>query len=294
MKYLIILLFIALFAFVLFGFNQPEDLIFSHKFHAEEVEASCTDCHETTFTSTHAADNLLPEMDVCYICHHQEETECKVCHVNPDDAAEVERIVDLKADFPHENHASSDEDCKTCHSGIEEKTNTLFLQFIPGREICANCHGEADFKEEQILCVECHNEDFQFRPIDHNLNWNKIHGVEAQINSSSCRHCHQNNYCTDCHEGDNLDHVVHPLNFRNSHGIHAKGNKDNCLTCHQEQAFCIECHQSELVMPRNHGFANWSNTRDGGRHAREALYDFDSCLSCHNDAYAENVCITCH
>jgi hypothetical protein len=24
------------------------------------------------------------------------------------------------------------------------------------------------------------------------------------------------------------------------------------------------------------------------------LYDFDTCSSCHNDAYADNVCLRCH
>jgi len=72
------------------------------------------------------------------------------------------------------------------------------------------------------------------------------------------------------------------------------GRPRNCLTCHREFAFCNDCHQIEMVMPKNHSFAGWSNTTTGGLHAKQAQYDFDYCQSCHSDANSDIVCIRCH
>lgn len=283
---------------IIMAYSPKPDLIFSHKFHGEEAEALCTDCHETVLGSNMPSDNLLPAMETCYKCHDEEDTECSVCHVDPDAAREVRRIVSLKAKFAHAKHAQSDNDCLQCHEGVNLDETPEANLHIPSNQVCSDCHGMADYLEEQNLCLQCHDREFQFKPTDHTNMWQKNHGLVAQLNQSTCNHCHQISYCIECHEGDNLDRIVHPLNFRNSHGIQAKGNKDNCLTCHQEFAFCIDCHRNEMVMPKNHSYANWSNTIDGegGRHAREALYDFDVCMSCHNDAYSDNICANpgCH
>ena len=292
MRFILILIISAL--FVLAYAQEKDELIYSHKFHIEEAEVSCSDCHKSVLTSQQASDNLLPPMETCYNCHDEDDTECTFCHTNPDEAIESPRSVGLKANFAHQVHAKSDQDCANCHGGIVSEEQADGLNHIPGRNECADCHGLADFSEEKFLCIQCHNVDMNFVPDDHNALWNKNHGVVAQIEEAACVHCHQTNYCISCHEGDNLDRLAHPLNFRNNHALAAKGNKDNCVTCHQEQAFCIECHQTELVMPRNHSFANWSNTSNGGRHAREAEFDFDSCQSCHNGQAADLVCIECH
>lgn len=297
MKKYVLILAIFMFIGIIVANSQQSNqsnLIFSHRFHAQEVEASCTDCHETVLESNAASDNLLPAMQTCYNCHDEEDTACTYCHVNPDQAREVNRIVSFKAKFPHSKHAESDSDCLKCHEGISLDETAEGALHIPSNQICSDCHGTADYVEQQDLCLQCHERDFRFKPEDHTKMWQKNHGLVSQIEASSCKHCHQNNYCIQCHEGDNLNRLAHPLNFRNNHGIQAKGNKDNCLSCHQEFAFCIECHKTEMVMPKNHSYANWSNTKEGGRHAREALYDFDSCLSCHNDAYSDNICLRCH
>ena len=73
------LFFIGMLSYLLFA--QDVELIFSHKYHAEEVEAECTDCHNAG-ESALAADNLLPNMETCYNCH-DEDAECTVCHKDP-------------------------------------------------------------------------------------------------------------------------------------------------------------------------------------------------------------------
>ncbi len=294
MKKLLIVIIVCLVCWILSAFSQQSDLIFSHKFHLQEADALCTDCHQAASTSLSPQDNLLPTMQTCYNCHDEKDTDCKVCHTDPDAAQEVPRIVQLQATFAHQVHVKSDQDCKVCHAGIELQESVAGTRQIPTEIKCRECHGNVDFNEDKTKCLVCHEQDHPFKPADHRVGWSKDHGPTAQLNKEACAHCHQNTYCIVCHEGDNLDRITHSLNYKNNHGIDARTNKDNCLTCHQEGAFCLDCHQREMVMPRNHAYANWTNPQNGGLHKRQAEADLDYCLSCHNDAYARNVCIECH
>jgi hypothetical protein len=294
MKKIIFVLTGCLAGWIIAGFSQQSELIFSHKYHLQEVGAQCTDCHQAALSSLSPQDNLLPSMKTCFNCHDEKTTECKVCHSDPEAAQELPRVVNLQAKFAHQKHAKSEEDCKTCHAGIELQETSAGAKLIPAEDKCRECHGSTDFYENKTGCLLCHEPGHTFKPADHDPAWQKNHGVAAQLDKSACSHCHQNSYCILCHEGDNLDRLAHPLNYKLNHGLDARGNKDNCLTCHQEEAFCIDCHQREMVMPRNHAYANWTNRQNGGLHKRQAQADLDYCMSCHNDAYARNVCIECH
>lgn len=294
MKNLTIILICLFFAWGTTVFAQEDELIFSHQYHAEEIGASCTDCHGAVGSSEKSAENLLPAMETCYDCHDEDETECTLCHTNSDNAEEEPRVVDFAAQFSHKIHIDAGEDCLACHEGIDKKNRVDEGYHLPSGMVCTDCHGSADFKEDEKQCLSCHGYDFAFKPADHTINWNKDHGVSWQIKSNSCSHCHSNNYCISCHQGDNLDRDIHPLNYRTTHGIEAKANKENCLTCHQEFQFCNDCHQIEMVMPKNHSYASWTNFTNGGLHAKQAQYDFDYCQSCHSDANSDIVCIRCH
>jgi len=248
----------------------------SHQKHTEELGLACSDCHEVALTSQDASDNLLPSMETCYNCHDEDETDCTVCHTNPDEAGEYPRVDDLNAQFAHKVHAKSDEDCMNCHAGIGDKEQAGIINHVPDRDDCTNCHGASDYREDNSRCQQCHTKTFDFKPADHNGMWIKSHGVISEVEDETCSHCHQNNYCTACHQGDNLDRLAHPLNFVNNHGVMARGNKDNCLTCHEEHAFCIDCHQTQLVMPKSHRidhFAAGDAHQKDMRKAAESLPD---------------------
>jgi hypothetical protein len=294
MKKILVLISACVACWIILGFSQQSDLIFSHKFHMDEAGAKCIDCHQAAFTSTSPKDNLLPAMQTCNNCHDEKETDCKICHSDPEAAGEVPRIISLMAKFAHQQHVKSEEDCKSCHAGVELQVSPSGSKHVPAPAKCAECHASVDYNEDKSSCLGCHEQNHTFKPADHTRIWKKDHGLVAQLNTDACGHCHQNSYCIQCHEGDNLDRLAHPLNYKTLHGIDARANKENCLTCHQESAFCIECHQNEMVMPRNHAYANWTNTNDGGMHKRQAESDMDYCMSCHNDEYAANVCIECH
>jgi len=131
MKKLLILIIVCLTCWILAGFSQQSDLIFSHKFHLQEAGAKCSDCHQPVSTSQSPQDNLLPAMQTCYNCHDEKDTECKMCHTDPDAAQEVPRIVRLQAKFAHQLHAKSDQDCKVCHAGIELRESPAGVGQIP-------------------------------------------------------------------------------------------------------------------------------------------------------------------
>ncbi len=273
-----------------FTYAQKVELIFSHKYHAEEVGASCTDCHAAADTSTSSAHNMLPDMETCYKCHDESQTECKVCHQDPDNAIPYPRITAYIAKFPHAKHVHQKLECTSCHANISQSVN-IIGQHLPGMNNCVSCH---TITEATDYCYTCHAQGEKLLPMDHELNWAKIHGVASHTAAENCAMCHTDNQCLACHQQDNLDRQAHPFNFRFNHTLAAKGNKDNCFTCHEEQAFCSDCHRQELVLPKSHARAGWSNKSSGGSHARAAKLDLDSCLSCHNDARSEPICMECH
>ena len=100
---------------------QEIELIFSHKFHAEEVNAACTDCHSAD-ESALPTDNLLPDMDKCYTCHDSEE-ECTRCHKDPDNAVVYPRITDYIAKFSHKEHKGKSFTCEKCHENVSISVN---------------------------------------------------------------------------------------------------------------------------------------------------------------------------
>ena len=256
MKKTIYLFISIVFIWTIAGFAQQDELIFSHKFHLEDVGAACLDCHNAVKTSQSAGDNLLPAMETCYNCHDEDDTDCTVCHTMPDEAVEVKRITDYPVNFAHQIHVEAGQECLSCHSRITESESTKDVSHLPTRSVCTDCHGRADYVDEKTKCLSCHGPDFDFKPVNHTVAWAKDHGITWEINAESCSHCHSRSYCIDCHQGFNLDRIIHPLNYRNNHGIDAKANKQNCLTCHREFAFCNDCHQIEMVMPKNHSFAS--------------------------------------
>jgi hypothetical protein len=272
---------------------KKSDLIFSHKFHVEEVGSGCTDCHDPAEESEKATDNLLPAEETCLACHDQSETSCDFCHSSKDPGKSFYRIQSTSFKFSHKNHIQKGKDCLTCHKGIENKTRVSEKLLTVPRSICLECHENVDYSENPDNCYLCHEKTISLKPADHHVNWNKEHGIVSEGDRNNCNHCHQKNYCLSCHEGDNLDHLIHPLNFRNNHGIFATGNKDNCMTCHQTNAFCQDCHLIQMVRPKNHYLSSWI-TSGGGKHAIDAMADFDKCVSCHDDMNSDLVCIVCH
>jgi hypothetical protein len=289
MKRSILFIFLIIISISIMGMvkNDP-GIKFSHKFHAEEVGAGCEDCHAAS-DSESPADNMIPDHDNCFSCHDEDETACGYCHTNEDDPSGTTHITTYIAKFSHAMHTGIDFECATCHAGIEN-SETAEAEHLPSMSLCQTCHTDI---ERESYCLDCHNAGEKLAPMDHQLDWKQAHGLSSQL-ENNCDMCHAESQCLACHTGDNLNREVHPLNYVNNHAIDAKNKQDNCYTCHEEMESCVSCHRDQLVMPRNHNTAGWSNTSSGGRHARAAKMDFDNCLACHNDNYGEPVCAQCH
>lgn len=271
-------------------YAQKDELIFSHKKHVEELGAECATCHTLADSSLEAVDNLLPTMESCYDCHDQE-TECKVCHTDPENPLESPRISSYIAKFPHAKHVAQEMQCATCHIGVAQ-SESVKKQHLPTMGSCvSSCHNQM---QKVDYCYDCHGAKDELQPVSHRLNWNKVHGVASHADKQECKLCHIENQCVDCHQKDNLDRKAHPFNFRNNHGVAARSNQDNCYTCHEQLSFCVDCHRQELVLPRNHSRAGWSNLKSGGGHARSARQNLDVCMSCHVGVNTEPVCANCH
>ncbi len=276
---------------VLSGNAQQNGKTFSHKQHVEEQEMACSDCHATVDTSQKASDNLLPTADNCYTCH-EAEGEFQTWVTAQEKMLFAPRTPLHIAYFSHAKHIQADKpNCSSCHAGVEKSTNMNEV-YLPPMTSCTQCHNNL---EQQNYCQTCHAKGENLTPMDHQMaSWKLQHGVESQTNLVNCAACHTTNACIECHQGDNLDHKVHGLNYQYRHGIFAKGNKTTCITCHEEASFCNDCHRAQMVMPRSHARANWTNKSNGGGHARAAKLDLDSCIACHSENKAQPVCIQCH
>jgi len=137
------------------------------------------------------------------------------------------------------------------------------------------------------------------KPASHTINFAHSHadfaknGVDEMSSGMSCNDCHQQSFCQECHEGENLDETTHPLNYAFTHALEAQSKEKDCNVCHQDQQFCNACHRDYQIYPHNHQQSGWAIAVGGGLHAVEASNDLESCISCH-EVNAEEICQPCH
>ncbi len=261
------------------------DLVFSHKFHQEEVEAECVACHAGVDTSQFGSDDLLPTMRTCYNCH-DEDTECSACHQQPDEPIILPRIVDYSPKFSHKLHLNESITCETCHVNVEKAQTVTEGLHLPQMATCMDCH-----KTPQTIegCYMCHQRNEILRPANHLADWKHNHGMVSETNGQSCKTCHTESYCTNCHQGDNLDNQAHPADFIITHSISYKVRESDCMSCHQSKEYCVDCHTHvNFVVPTDHQLSNWP--ADG--HAQAARNDYDNCTVCH--PAGDVICSPCH
>ncbi|MFQ6617431.1 MAG: cytochrome c3 family protein [Fidelibacterota bacterium] len=266
-------------------------LIFSHKKHLD-MDYECETCHVDVAESDSGRDNNLPDMDLCLTCHDGETApdDCEVCHSDPENPAVVPRIDTYSSKFTHRKHIEKGYDCATCHPGVES-VDLATLENIPRMSSCLDCHSVVDSPSD---CYTCHESRKEILPGNHTLSWINFHQDEAAANESSCSLCHQEQFCQQCHQGDNVFPRTHPLNYRYTHSIIARGRELECRSCHEEVDFCSSCHRDNFVLPSGHSSLNWVNPSDGGKHGISAREDMEYCESCHSLEGEEPGCKKCH
>jgi len=272
-------------------------VIFDHVLHVQDNDMACDDCHSGVEASTSGLDNLLPDMDVCSDCHDvEDDAECGSCHVNPDDPEGSMYITTYSQKFAHEKHLARGFECETCHASLlmPDEPDASPLPAMPD---CQSCH---EMESASLECATCHMPDDVLRPASHTPDFLHSHSDMAQsdahaaLNGLQCQSCHDDDFCSDCHEGDNVGRRSHPLNYEFTHAMDARGQEKACISCHTDQTFCVDCHNDNQVMPRNHR-PGWVNRipGDGGLHSLEASRDLNNCIACHQDN-ADQICQPCH
>lgn len=265
--------------------SWESDLIFSHKFHTQEAQANCDACHSNAPTSEKGADDLLPTMQTCYSCH-DENSECTVCHKQPDAPLILPRISEYVPQFSHKLHREQGIDCVGCHTGIDSKEAVSGVMHLPNMDACMKCH---QTPEEIDGCYSCHNKSQELKPQDHTELWRESHGVYAEAGGVNCKLCHSENYCVECHQGENLGNNSHPAEFIAAHSLSYLAHESDCANCHDAKDFCITCHREvNHVIPATHLSADWS----GRGHSQAARTEFDNCTVCHSEGDA--LCSQCH
>jgi hypothetical protein len=313
--------------------GQEEDrsklIKFSHKFHLQDVGASCEDCHTSARTSKLSSDNLLAKQANCATCHEdQVKNNCTFCHTDEKNfvpfANPPREII-----FSHEKHLSDPSvKCETCHQGLENVEYASAAN-LPAMETCNTCH---DNRKAANICESCHTNFTTLLPKDHKVaSFKKEHRQLVRVGSYdvSCQTCHTTSFCQDCHDGANLVNFpngkdamttpsaksgaddtqkkmvlqnVHGLNYRFTHGLDAKGRVSDCYSCHSQETFCASCHAEggnlqSMFKPAWHLGADFVSAVPGvggNRHAELARRDIEMCASCHDVQGQDPTCMLCH
>ncbi len=307
-----------------------EDIImFSHSLHSELIE--CESCHAGILESASLSDRLLPEKDVCAMCHDVEDMDnCGTCHYEDVYEPLIQKESELY--FDHSFHVGEQNlECAECHKDFEE-INYSFesSQANPPMSQCYSCHNDKAVASN--ACESCHVSTVNLTPQDHRTaSFFDNHQFSAMAANADCAMCHDDVFCEDCHvsttvidesnladdfytpysphnyiDDDQKQKItrVHDLNYRFTHGIDAKGKTMECQTCHETETFCAECHSganedyaAEGIVPTSHlsqGFIMIGVGSGGGDHARLARRDIEQCAACHDVQGADPNCILCH
>ncbi len=157
--------------------------------------------------------------------------------------------------YDHSAHAEVMEakgvSCVTCHPvGARTEQGAPSKALEPPLQVCHSCHlREAKGAPRQAgpKCLQCHADRMELVPSNHQVDWMKMHAIEARALSNSCDSCHEPRRCVDCHEGRGaLSRTPHPPGFRATHGIEARIDPASCSTCHVETS-CTACHTSGVL-----------------------------------------------
>jgi len=278
---------IAMSALLLGACRKTVGLKFSHRFHIEEQEASCDDCHKTDDDGNRQA----ATMEQCQACHDIDtdnpSEECLVCHTQKsaendyeiESSEKPENFADLI--FSHDVH--SDFKCQQCHVPTDQGKG-----FSPGPQMdtCLKCHQAND---GPLDCESCHEKiRREVEPENHHQDWESKHGFNARLNQKECFYCHKSRqeFCEKCHRTQKPKD--HNFSWKTTgHGIEATHDRRLCATCHYA-GYCVSCHTRQA--PVSHASADWMAYNRENGHAEAAKRNFRSCNVCHQTSQ----CLKCH
>ncbi len=264
------------------------NLIFSHKLHVQNNELECSTCHENIINSSTMKNFQGVKEETCLSCH-EKENNCEMCHTNPQNPKFNRWGKDYSIEFNHKFHLNNNLECNYCHLGVVESEN-LNIKHSPEMKNCMKCHDVTDQIED---CYLCHEPTQNLKPKDHDAMWAKNHGKFKEAGVNECTACHTQNYCIDCHKGENLFGESHPPEFILTHSMSFLARESDCQSCHTDRDFCIECHtEINFVKPATHTLPDWKPWVNGSLHITEGKLNSEYCGVCHSEA--DPTCTGCH
>ncbi|HTK81368.1 MAG TPA: hypothetical protein VL633_03680 [Bacteroidota bacterium] len=310
--------------------NYDSGLKFSHKLHVQDRGIGCEDCHTAVKASLHSSDRLIGDHQSCTTCHEEQiSTKCAYCHSSIDSVSPAHQVKP-ELIFSHHSHTENLKvSCEHCHAGVEN-ASLATSRNMPLMSACISCHNEHN---AAIQCEACHTDFITLVPADHRAaDFRRHHKEQVRVGmlDVSCRTCHVESFCQDCHTGTELKNFgsdkdlmvepgsrtstkdspkqlrlqqVHSLNYRFTHGVDAKSKLLDCSSCHEQQTFCSTCHEAGgnisqgKIKPASHtmaGFTTIGKGSGGGRHADLARRDLEACMSCHDVQGSDPTCALCH
>ena len=296
---------------------------FGHKQHTVDNNIDCTLCHYAVETNGVEKFGMLPQMADCLLCHQVEfdQKNCSYCH----QTKEPGPLQVPARDHLHYNHPQHaqlkdwNRDCLACHNQAHTATKAG-MKKMPKMQLCLECH-QTWFN--RLECLNCHNgfEKLGTKPLSefsHTGNFTETHAAVARGNLRLCAQCHEEQYCNDCHQQENVGlppdlkypdvtrrHWVHEGDFLTRHFLEARFNSGQCIKCHA-QAFCRNCHEIEGIAdifpgsrtdmtadPHPLGFGFREDPTSPNFHGRIARREIFSCAGCHDNG-ADTICLECH
>ncbi len=156
--------------------------------------------------------------------------------------------------YDHDAHKAANEaaglSCTACHDlgpGGSGPSGMAATMKVEREALCHGCHvqGAALPLEGKLVkgpqgCETCHSS--LPKPASHLADYASTHGADARLDAASCKSCHRQRDCVDCHERKQATGFgVHERSWPWIHGIAARTDPAGCDGCHL-QADCVQCH----------------------------------------------------
>ncbi len=312
-------------------FPAAEGFIRAAHDHPAHQRLRCERCHVGATDSTRAADVLAPREESCGSCHDDlmdrrraSAERCGYCHegYGTGEGARGESAVRLpdrpqpRIHFSHQVHARNGVRCLACHARVDQEGDVPGARHLPTMESCHRCHGGPS-PTAPSACATCHvalpdgrvrshfpegnlNPPAWLSGMNHDPDFLVRHRWVGADNGEACASCHEENDCSDCHDGRiRPGNRVHPNDYLTIHPQMARRDDHQCTSCHSTQSFCLECHArlgiSSVSAPDVRSPSRYHPPpsvwlRGPVLHGREARRSMTTCTSCHT----ENDCVGCH
>jgi hypothetical protein len=299
--------------------------------HPAHSRLRCDRCHQGATDSEDSSDILTPTEESCVGCHAAQITRddasperCGYCHEGygtgrgrtGDRAVRLPQRSEPRIRFSHRLHAREGIRCLDCHEGVDEDHDAPGARHLPTMRSCHRCHGGIS-PSAPDACATCHVTlpDGRLRSrfpegeldppawlfdMNHDRDFLVRHRWVGADNGDKCAACHEENDCTDCHDGRVRPvQRVHPNDYLTTHPQMARRDLPQCTSCHSTQNFCMECHARlgissvsapDVSSPSRYHPPQSVWVRGPNLHGREARRSMTTCVSCH----AERDCIDCH